>query len=424
MIINKCCYICKNIDMKRILIIFASAFTAAMCTTAPKAIPDNLLGTWSGELDPIGLALTLHLGDTCTVDSPDQGAFGLRAQVKDVSEESLWVKFPDFHAGLKAKVQGDSLIGSFSQMGVKASIVMERGPLVRNRPQTPVPPFPYQTEEICFNNGDVPLAGTLTITDAPLDEPIVVMVSGSGRQDRDETLMEHKPFAVLADALARAGISSLRYDDRECGESGGVFNEATTADFASDAAAAVKYLRDKGFTKVGIIGHSEGGTIAFMLAGAETPDEGTPDFIISLAGMADRGDSTLLRQTARMLELQGAPKKAAALGAKISYKQILKQKSVWMDYFIALDPAPYISRIKCPVLALNGSKDSQVIPEYNLSKVDALCPHADCRLYPDLNHLFQHCSTGLSAEYARIEETMSEEALSDLIAWIKDLPKE
>ncbi|MBO7643695.1 MAG: alpha/beta hydrolase [Bacteroidales bacterium] len=410
--------------MKRFLILLASAFTAAMCTTAPKDIPENLLGTWSGELDPIGLALTLHLGDTCTVDSPDQGAFGLRAQVKEISEESLWVKFPDFHAGLKAKVQGDSLIGSFSQMGVKASIAMVRGPLVRNRPQTPVPPFPYLAEEICFNNGDISLAGTFTLPESLRDVPVVVMVSGSGKQDRDETLMEHKPFAVLADALARAGIPSLRYDDRECGASGGVFAEATTADFASDAASAVKYLRDKGFTKVGIIGHSEGGTIAFMLAGAETPDKGTPDFIISLAGMADRGDSTLLRQTARMLELQGAPKKAAALGAKISYKQILKQKSVWMDYFVSLDPAPYVSRIKCPVLALNGSKDSQVIPEYNLSKVEALCPQADCRLYPDLNHLFQHCSTGLGTEYARIEETMSEEAISDIIAWIKELQEE
>ena len=407
--------------MKRILLILSVALTAAMCTTAPKTVPESLKGPWSGELEKLGLSLTLHLGDTCTVDSPDQGAYGLKAEIKDISEEAINVKFPEFHAGLKAKVQGDSLIGTFSQMGLKMRIAMGRGELVRNRPQTPVPPFPYQAEEVSFSNGDVSLAGTLTLPDSPNDVPVVVMVSGSGKQDRDETLMEHKPFAVLADALARAGIPSLRYDDRECGGSTGVFADATTADFASDAASAVKYLRDNGCSKVGIIGHSEGGTIAFMLAGAETPDDGTPDFIISLAGMADRGDSTLLRQTQKMLELQGAPAKAATLGAKVMYKQTLKQKSAWMDYFVALDPAPYVSRITCPVLALNGSKDSQVIPEFNLSKVEALCPSADCRLYPDLNHLFQHCTTGLSQEYAKIEETMSEEVVSDIIEWIKGL---
>ena len=268
--------------MKRLFIILATAFMAAMCTSAPKSIPQALQGTWSGELEGLGLALSLHLGDTCSVDSPDQEAFGLKAVVKEVDDESISVKFPEFHAGLKAKLQGDSLIGTFSQMGVKAHIAMAHGPLVRNRPQTPVEPYPYDTEEVSFNNGDISLAGTLTLPESPLDVPAVVMVSGSGKQDRDETLMEHKPFLVLADALARVGIPTLRYDDRECGGSTGVFADATTEDFATDAAAAIKYLRAKGFSKVGLMGHSEGGTIAFMLAGAENPDEGTPDFIISL----------------------------------------------------------------------------------------------------------------------------------------------
>ena len=158
-----------------------------------------------------------------------------------------------------------------------------------------------------------------------------------------------------------------------------------------------------------------------MLAGAEEPSEGSPDFIISLAGMADRGDSTLLRQMTKMIILNGAPEKAAEFAAKITYKKTVKAGGKWMESFIALDPAPYISRIKCPVLALNGEKDSQVIPEYNLSKIEALCPGADCRLYPDLNHLFQHCKTGLGTEYAKIEETMSEEVIADIIEWIKKL---
>lgn len=407
--------------MKKVFIILAAAFMAAMCTTAPKSVPQNLQGTWSGELESLGLALSIHLGDTCTVDSPDQEAYGLKAVVKEVDNESINIKFPEFHAGVTAKLQGDSLVGTFSQMGVKDRIAMARGPLVRKRPQIPVEPYPYQSEEVSFRNGDISLAGTLTLPESPRDVPAVVMVSGSGKQDRDETIMGHKPFLVMADALARAGIPSLRYDDRECGGSTGIFANATTVDFAADAAAAVKYLRAKGFSKVGLMGHSEGGTIAFILAGMEKPDEGTPDFIISLAGMADRGDSTLLRQTQKMLELQGAPQKAAKLGAKVMYKQVLKQKSVWMDYFVKLDPAPYVSRIKCPVLALNGEKDSQVIPEFNLSKIEALCPAADCRLYPDMNHLFQHCTTGLSAEYARIEETLSEEVIADVTSWIKGL---
>ena len=397
---------------------FLAAF-CVMCTSAPQ-LPDSLKGTWSGEIDGLGLSLQMHLGDTCTVDSPDQEAYGFKAVVKKADGESVSVKFPEFHASFEGKLQGDSLIGRFSQMGLKKQLRMGRGEIVRLRPQTPEEPFPYNTEEVTFADGDVSLAGTLCLPEAS-DAPVVVMVSGSGKQDRDESLMGHKPFAVLADALARAGIPSLRYDDRECGGSTGVFADATTADFALDAASAVQFLRSRGYSKVGILGHSEGGTIALMLAGAEEPSEGSPDFIISLAGMADRGDSTLLRQMTKMIILNGAPEKAAEFAAKITYKKTVKAGGKWMESFIALDPAPYISRIKCPVLALNGEKDSQVIPEYNLSKIEALCPGADCRLYPDLNHLFQHCKTGLGTEYAKIEETMSEEVIADIIEWIKKL---
>ena len=389
-----------------------------MCTTTPGPLPEELRGAWSGEIEKFGLALTIHLADTCSVDSPDQGASGLRATLKSVSNGSIDLKFPDFHAGLKATLQGDTLVGTFSQMGIKSPIKLTRGVIKRNRPQTPQPPFPYDTEEVTIDNGDFSLSGTLTLPEAGTDMPAVVFVSGSGQQDRDETLIEHKPFAVIADALARAGIPSLRYDDRGCGGSGGNFEQTTTEGFASDAAQAVRLLRSRGFGKVGIIGHSEGGTIAFMLAGTEKPDDGTPDFIVSLAGMADRGDSTLLRQTTRMLTLQGTPEKAAEFAARISVKKIMKQKSPWFEYFVNLDPAPYIKRISCPTLALNGSLDSQVIPEYNLSKVQALCPGAECHLYPGLNHLFQHCSTGLSTEYAHLEETFAPEVITAITEWL------
>ncbi|MBR4826642.1 MAG: alpha/beta hydrolase [Bacteroidales bacterium] len=402
--------------MKRFFILIAAAATAVMCTTAPKTVPDVMRGTWNGTLEVAGLALVLHLGDSCFVDSPDQEVYGLVPRIKSIDEESIDIMLLK-GATFKGKLQNDSLIGTFRQLGAKVPLVLTRGPLVRNRPQTPREPFPYTTEEVTFSNGDITLAGTLCLPENQ-DVPVVVMVSGSGKQDRDESLLGHKPFAVLSDALARAGLPSLRYDDRECGGSTGVFAEATTADFATDAAAAVRYLRSRGFSKVGVIGHSEGGTIAFMLAGAENPDDSTPDFIVSLAGMADRGDSTLVRQTTRMLMLQGAPESAAKLGGKLMAKQSVKQMGKWGKYFAALDPAPFLARIQCPVLALNGTKDYQVIPEYNLTKVEALCPRADCRLYEGLNHLFQHCNTGLGTEYASIEETMSEEVMADIADWV------
>lgn len=381
-------------------------------------IPEALKGTWSGEIEGLGLALVLHLEDSCKMDSPDQGAYGLPATLTLSGEDAIKVKFQGIPGSIKGKLDGDSLICTFSQMGLKKRLALGRGPLVRNRPQTPEPPFPYSTEDVDFKHDGVNLTGTLASPELCLPEEMtaVVLVSGSGQQNRDEELMAHRPFAVLADALARGGVASLRYDDRGCGGSGGVFEEATTLDFADDARAALRFLRARGFNKVGVIGHSEGGTIAFMLAADE---EGAPDFIVSLAGMADRGDSTLFRQIERMTELQGAPKKIASIAAKASMRKLLKQKSAWMECFLTLDPAPYVSGVKCPCLALNGDKDSQVIPEFNLSKIEALCPAADCRLYPGLNHLFQHCTTGLSNEYSRIEETMSPEVLSDILAWIR-----
>lgn len=393
--------------------LFACAKTQKTCV-----INDELRGTWSGEIDGLGLSIVMHLEDSCTLDSPDQGAYGLKANANQLQDGTLKVKFLDMPGNFKGSLQGDSLIGTFSQMGMKKQLVMTRGEIKRYRPQTPVPPFPYDTEDLSFEHDGIVLGGTLSTPSAckPESTAAVVLVSGSGKQNRDEEIMEHRPFAVIADALARNGIASLRYDDRGCGESGGDFNEATTMDFADDARAALRCLRERGFGKVGVIGHSEGGTIAFILGADE---EGTPDFIISLAGMADRGDSTLFRQMSRQIELQGAPEKIARFAAKIAVRQMVrKQKNPWIDCFMKLDPAPYVAGIKCPCFALNGDKDSQVIPAYNLSKVEALCPAAVCRLYPGLNHLFQHCETGLPAEYARIEETFAPEVLDDIVEWI------
>ncbi len=408
--------------LSRVLVSAAMIAAALSCTSnSTTEIPENLRGDWNGVIEGLGLSLVLHLQDSCTFDSPDQGAYGIPGELQVLKDNSIKLKFKGIPGGISGSLQGDSLICTFSQMGIKKRLALGRGEIVRLRPQTPEPPFPYDTEKVSFEHDGITLSGTLSSPEGCIPElaTAVVLVSGSGQQNRDEELMAHKPFAVIADALAREGISSLRYDDRGCGGSTGTFDEAITFDFADDARAALSCLRSRGFDRVGIIGHSEGGTIAFILAADENA---APDFIVSLAGMADRGDSTLFRQLSKMVELQGAPKKLADIAARASMRKAMKQKNLWMESFLKLDPAPYVAAAKCPCLALNGEKDTQVIPEYNLTKIEALCPYAECRLYPGLNHLFQHCTTGLSTEYASIEETISPEVLSDIATWIHQLP--
>ena len=405
--------------MKRIIPLLAFALLALCC--APKStpvLPETLAGDWNGIIDGVGLAFEIHLGDSCYAASPDQGDIRLALEVKEATDSSIRIRIPKVMASYEGRVRGDSLIGHFGQMGKTFPLNLGRGNIVRNRPQTPQPPFPYATEEVSFPSGDHTLAGTLSLSDATAETPAVLLVSGSGPQNRDEELMGHKPFAVIADAFARAGIATLRYDDRGTAESTGDFAAATTADFAADAAEGVRFLRSRGFRKVGVLGHSEGGTIAFLLAGSpDTPEEARPDYLISMAGMADRGDSTLVRQTTAMLEATGVPGAVAKIAVRKTVKQMQKQKP-WGPYFLALDPAPAIAAIRCPVLALNGEKDMQVLPQYNLDKIRTLLPSADTRLYPGLNHLFQHCTTGLGTEYPAIEETISPEVLGEMAEWI------
>lgn len=286
---------------------------------------------------------------------------------------------------------------------------------LRRRPQTPRPPFPYSTEDVTFTNDSAhaTLAGTLTMPHGKEHPPVVLMVTGSGLQNRDEELMGHRPFAVIADYLARHGIASLRYDDRTFGQStGGDVKNATTRDFAGDAKAGLAWLRQSGrFAKVGILGHSEGGAIAFMLAA-----EGLPDFIVSLAGPAVRGDSLLLAQNKALL---------GALGSLMTIEKVrvnvLLAGNAWLRYYIDYDPQPDIARTHCPVMALNGSKDMQVIASQNLPALRRHLPTDSRHLikeYAGLNHLFQHCQSGHPNEYATIEETIAEEVLQDITRWI------
>lgn len=382
----------------------------------------RLYGPWSGQLDTGGqkLAIVLNISDTgCTMDSPDQSAYGIPAEIKEINDMKISIAIPSLGITYEGSLMMGTIVGNFSQSGFSLPLVLKKGiPEVR-RPQTPQPPFSYTTEEVTFSNpadGAV-LSGTMCIpAGADSDTPVVLMVSGSGLQDRDETLYEHKPFHVIADHLASNGIASLRYDDRGYGKSTGAVAAATTETFARDAEAGLDYLKNSGrFGQVGLIGHSEGGLIAFILAG-----EGKTDFIVSLAGPAVDGRRILKEQVRRMFELQGAPEEVI----QQQVEAVLKDEGVWMQWFMEFDPIDSIRSISCPVMALNGEKDIQVISTTNISvlrenlKADS---RSVIKEYPDLNHLFQPCETGLTSEYRNIETTVSEDVLNDIVNWITTL---
>ncbi len=376
-------------------------------------------GVWSGAIEAGGeeLLLVFHVDEgKCSLEVPAQGAT-VPADFK-VDNGALKIGIPMIGAKYEGMFFMNSFMGTFTQNGMEFPLTLKKGKPAPKRPQTPVGPFPYETEEVMFANGEAVFGGTLTMPDGgDFSTPVLLMVSGSGQQDRDETLMEHKPFAVIADAFARNGIATLRYDDRGVGASTGDLTNATTDTFAEDALAGLKYLRSRGYKKVGLIGHSEGGTIAFMLAAAE---EG-PDFIISLAGMAEKGEATLLAQTEKIAMAQGLAEAQAKQYAKQAVASTKATAKAWMKRFLELDPSSYLTKVTCPTLALNGEKDLQVIAERNIPIIKNLLPSATIKTYPNLNHLFQHCTTGDPSQYYAIEETISPEVLDDMINWIKEL---
>ena len=224
--------------------------------------------SWWGKLSVNGAELTLvfHMeGDSCTLDSPDQGVRGIPAKL-ETTAVGIRITVPAINALYEGVYYQEALMGTFTQQGMAFPLTLRKGEQKLNRPQTPVAPFPYQTEEVAFSNGAAVLKGTLTMPEGcSRNTPVLLMVTGSGPQNRDEEVFEHKPFAVIADALARQGIATLRYDDRGVGQSTGDVVNCTTEDFKNDALAGIRLLRSR-FDKVGVIGHSEGGTIALMLA--------------------------------------------------------------------------------------------------------------------------------------------------------------
>lgn len=404
-------------------------------------------GSWNGELNVMGNKVPLVFNfstNGCTIDSPSQGVNGIQAEKTVKDDGTISVKVGMIGATFEGKMTDGEIKGTYVQNGFQLPLTLKPGKLVVKRPQTPLPPFPYKEESVSFTNAQYTFNGTLTLPENyTKNTPVVLMVTGSGQQNRDEELFSHKPFAVIADALARQGIASLRYDDRGWGDKSVNFADFTTDDFRQDAAAAIPLLR-KRFNKVGILGHSEGGTIALMLAA-----EGKADFIVSLAGMAISGKETLIMQNRQAMSVIGLPKETVdsycnsiskaldeiASGKKaseiniddvpvalkpITIKALQQADTPYIRHFLTVDVGKLLPKIKCPVLALNGTKDTQVDCDANTTRIEkglALCKHSIKKI-DGVNHLFQHCNTGIVTEYQQIEETIAPEVLQVVAKWI------
>lgn len=439
-------------------------------------------GSWTGLLEAgpakLNIVFNINADGTVTMDSPDQGAMGLPAEVKYLKDDSLALEMPNIRAEYAGKLVGEEIRGTFSQMGHTFPLNLKRGEMKVNRPQMPQPPFEYTTQEVTFHNkgvniktgqptdgGEAWLGGTLTYPkNFKVGMPVVLMVSGSGQQNRDEELMGHKPFLVIADYLARHGIATLRYDDRGIDKSTGDPRTVTLQSNMLDAQAGIDYLKGlKKFGKIGIIGHSEGGLIGYMLAAGDKAD-----FVVSLAGPVLQGDSVLRMQNRDILTTAGLDKEnvekyTTALNRIFQYKisgqkmkfsdkpevlvpmlttdinlmPELKKNLVetvkmidqpWLISYLKYNPTDDIAKIKCPVMILNGEKDTQINCTANLQAAEKLFPKVTkaksiFKSYPGLNHLFQPAETGLPYEYAKIETTISEEVLSDIAAWIAKTTK-
>lgn len=388
----------------------------------------SLSGDWTGTLELGGgrnLKLVLHISESpsaITMDSPDQGAYGLNCNVIYLENDSVSLTIPKLMMSYSGQMKDNTLTGTFQQGGIKLPLAFERGVTKANRPQTPVPPFPYTEESVKIENAseNAVLAGTLTIPqDYTATTPVVVMLSGSGAQNRDEELFEHKPFAVIADYLARNGIASLRYDDRGFGESTGDRANATTENFASDAESVINWLKkQKRFGKIGLIGHSEGGMIAYMLGDRDD----ILDFIISIAGPATDGAEILDYQNKLALMKTGLTEVQAGEYAINARRQIESDPSMkWMHFFLQYDPSGDLQKLRVPSLIIYGEKDRQVPPSLNLEKARQLAPNAIVKCFPNLNHLMQEAETGDVEEYNRIEQTISPAVLTEMLDFITGL---
>jgi pimeloyl-ACP methyl ester carboxylesterase len=435
----------------------------------PRPTIVGLDGTWEGAVEAPGglklrIVLRIHTSDSGTIvlmDSPDQAATGIPIPVLAREGQKVSFEIPIARASYAGVLgpDGQTIEGTWTQ-GAAIPLDLSRTRASSQvaearRPQTPKPPFPYVAEEVTFDSAPgVRLAGTLTLPPGKGPFPAAVMITGSGAQDRDETIVGHKPFAVWADALTRRGVAVLRWDDRGFAKSTGDFSKATSEDFAADGLAAMAYLRtrhDIDPKRVGVIGHSEGGMVGPMMA-ARDPRVA---FVVMMAGpgaptrelMAAQREAVsrsmglppamIARNEATQAKLEAVLSEAkpweevktdatkilvdAGMPAAAVPAQLAAVNSVWYKWFIAYDPRPTLAKLRMPVLAANGDKDVQVVSKQNIPAIrEALKANRDATVVelPGLNHLFQTARTGSPAEYAAIEETIAPAALDLMVDWV------
>jgi len=435
----------------------------------------DITGQWNGiiKIQGIQLRAVFHISKTdsgysSTMDSPDQGVKGLPVTTTTFENSKLKLESAISKFEYTGELQDSIITGTLKQNGISIPLTLSKTTAVTSkntrvkRPQEPKKPYPYYSEDVSFKNNkaNITLAGTLTLPQKEGFYPVVILITGSGPQNRDEEIMDHKPFLVISDYLTRNGIGVLRYDDRGVAQSTGDFKTATTADFATDVESAISYLKtrkDINAKKIGLIGHSEGGIIAPMVA-AKSKDV---DFIVLLAGTGLPGDKLLLLQQERIQKAMQMDAKEISKEQEIfrgAYDMVLKSNTdgtnlknklnayfkqsfddklsaeqvnamsnqittPWMFYFLKYNPEPTLEKVKCPVLAIDGEKDWQVPPENLIAIKTALekggNKNVTTKLFPNLNHLFQDSKTGLPSEYSEIEETFSPVALDLIARWIK-----
>lgn len=450
---------------------------------------EEVEGLWLGTLKVQGgleVRLLFNISSSpdgsvnATMDSPDQG-------VKGIPVETVTYKDNELHLGVKSirgtfegtlKEDEKTIEGEWKQSGLSFPLVLSRideAPDTR-REQDPVKPYPYDEEEVVYENEEagVKLAGTLTLPRSEGPFPAVILISGSGQQNRDEEIVGHRPFLVLSDYMTRRGIAVLRVDDRGTGGSTGNFSQATTEDFAGDVLAGIEYLKSREEidpTQIGLIGHSEGGLISPLVA-VKSQDVA---FIVLMAGPGITGEEILYLQSDLIARAEGADNETIARNNELmkniysvvkeeenntiaaeKLRKLLTEElanmseeekqnagyseadledqvntqiqallSPWMRFFLTYDPAPTLKEVKCPVLAINGEKDLQVPPEENLKAIEEALEAGGNEDYTvkelsGLNHLFQTAQTGSPSEYARIEETISPAALELIGDWISE----
>jgi pimeloyl-ACP methyl ester carboxylesterase len=464
--------------------IFSSITTFFILSLLPVAAnaAETADGHWEGNIAVMEMNLKIMVdidtkkkGSEATIDIPQQGA-------KALALKNFLFKAPDIFFDLESPngkasfigvIKGNKITGTFKQAGIIGKFNLEKGlaPIADNVQE--IENLPYKQEEVTFKNGEIPFTGTLTLPEIGAPFPTVVMITGSGAQNRDEEIFGFKIFKIIADHFTRHGIAVLRYDDRGVGGSGGNFSEATTADFATDVEAAVKFLKTrKDIGKIGLFGHSEGGIIAPIVASRNS----NIDFIILLAGTSVNGAEILSAQNELISKANGLSKEEIEvngqlqqmmyqamknnigwdkvekeLTAKITESinklppeqrkqigdakeytanmvknQIAASKSPWLRYFIDFDPSTVLEKVKVPVLALFGELDLQVPTLLNAAPMEKALKKAGnkqytVKVFPKANHLFQEATTGSPNEYVALKKEFVPGLLDYITDWILNL---